>query len=74
MAEGCGELLDVHSSTPFTAENGSPDGKRIVYTVADLDRRPFKTELFVMNSRGLNSFQMPRFERHNCWLQLVPRR
>ena len=36
----------------------SPDGKRIVYRVVDLDLPPFKDALFVMNAHGLNSFQI----------------
>lgn len=43
----------------------SPDGKRIVYRVVDLDLPPFKEALFVMNTRGLNSFQIaPDLEDH----------
>ena len=43
----------------------SPDGKRIVYRVVDLDLPPFKDALFVMNTRGLNSFQIaPDLEDH----------
>lgn len=52
------ELLVVLQRHAISGAKWSPDGKRVAYSVADLDRQPIKPELFVMEVEGLNPFQI----------------
>ena len=68
------KLLAVPQRQIISGGKWSPDGKRIAYRVADIDLRPFKEELFVMDARGLNSFQIvPGLEDHIGDYKLVSR-